>query len=269
MRQQCNEYIELRGIVAGPEVIYTQTEDDGKNKLHFLHVIADDVNTTADLNNKQQAVTLLYIMSLSLINELSLQSVVLPLMRGLTLRDSLTALKDAIKAVTESDHSAKSATSIKQIFIIATDAAEAAELIAALSGTTSSRSDTTSSERAATTNDETADLDEGTPQMQISLSPTDYDNDSYYGDIYRYLRDNVLPADNERARRTMFRSESMFIGEDNLLYCVSQPRSKKRKKSEQLQVQKVVPSKYVEVLLQYVHLALGHGGVDKTYITLK
>jgi len=268
VKRQCDEYVQQHGTIIGPEVVYTQTEAGSKQKMHFLHAIAED-STQSDLNSQLQAVTSLYIMSLSLINELALESIALSPLRGVSLRDSLMAFKEAIKAITESDQGTKFETSIKQIFIMAADRAETAEIIAALSDIASDRLDATDGKSDEINNDEDVVLDETMSQMQISLSPADYENDSYYGDIYRYLRDGTLPPNDDKARKTVFRSENMFIGDDDLLYNVTQPRCKKRNKSDQLQVQKVVPEKYIDVLLQYVHVALGHGGLDKTYLTLK
>lgn len=105
--------------------------------------------------------------------------------------------------------------------------------------------------------------------MQISLTPSDYLEDLYVGDIYRYLRDEILPDDHNKARVVLMKAENKFIGDDGLLYNIAQPRNTKRGNDDSVTIQKIVPEKYVGLLLEYMHIATGHCNIDKLFATIR
>jgi len=147
---------------------------------------------------------------------------------------------------------------------MALDEQVSADIIAALADTTANGQNT---ERLEPTQDEEV-TEETVRQMQISLKPKDYLEDRYYGDIYRYLQNGSLTHDDKKARHVMLLAENMYIGDDRLLYKVRQPRSRKHGNSGECYTQKVVPQKFVLLLLQYMHLATGHSQVDQLYATI-
>ena len=222
----------------------------------------------SDLKDQQQAATLLYIMALSLINELRVETTGIELLRNLPLRDSLIALQESIDAISVLEDNTRIAINIKQIFIIAQDANEAADIAAILGDIVKDRS-AVSVDEPISKQDDSKMQNEQKPKMEITLTAIDYEADPFYGDIYRYLRDDILPNDDRKARDTLMQAENKFIGEDGLLYNIAQPRGSKRGKREEIILQKVVPARFVPLLLQYMHVASGHSALDKLFGTIK
>jgi len=265
IKRQCNEYVKRHGATDGPEVVYTKSSHDKNGELHILHAIQNKRMMQANETDKKHEVTLLYIMAFSLMNELTLETAAIELLSDIPTRDSMIALRDAIDAISLSENGQTIGLSIKHILIMAPDEQQSADIIAALADTTAKGQNT---ERLDTEQDEEV-TNETTQQMQISLKPKDFLEDKYYGDIYRYIQGGILPHDDKKSRHVVLLSESMYIGDDKLLYKVTQPRSRKHGNSGDCYAVKVVPEKYVSLLLQYMHLATGHSQVDQLYSTLR
>jgi len=264
IKRQCTDHIKRYGLIEGPEVIYTKTTNDKGESVHIMHAIANK-HMQSDMTDKQHSAALLYIMTLSLINELALDTAGIELINSLPCRESINALKEAVDAISLSEDGTETNLKLNHIFIMAKDDQETVDIIAALADMKTSAQN---KDRVETKDDDDV-RDETCQKLQISLTPSDYLEDLYAGDIYRYLRDEILPVDENKARVVLMKADNKFIGNDGLLYNIAQPRNTKRGNSDSVTIQKIVPEKYVGLLLEYMHIATGHSNIDKLFATLK
>jgi len=108
-----------------------------------------------------------------------------------------------------------------------------------------------------------------------SILPTDYENDKYLSELYAFLKHNILPANDSVARQTLLLSEDFYIGDDNLLYRISVPRTQKQVRVQSTEIRLVLPQIYLSEVVKQCHDTLGHFSKERNFefyvldITLK
>ena len=83
-----------------------------------------------------------------------------------------------------------------------------------------------------------------------------------------YLADNILPEDEQVARKTVFESE-VYTLKDGVLYHIHEPRTKRRNLVTPVTTQLVVPTQLREEVLKGIHDQVGHPGFTKSYLLLR
>ena len=253
--EQCEEYIQEYGVINQPEVIYTVSE---KPKMHFMHMVTDTIEKERETEDKWKSAKLLYAMALSLANEFETKTVGSELLQGIPTRQSLDALYQAYEAISESGNGTCNRPTVNHILLLTNSTTEATEILAALGDDKFGHKDVEKEQVSKETEDNKSE--ETTQELQISLSPADYEQDQYYGDFYRYLRDGTIPNDEKKAKTVLLKADNMFIDTDGLLYCLSQPR-----KNNEIRHLRCIPEKYTDLLISYLHVNSAHQALDRTY----
>jgi hypothetical protein len=102
-----------------------------------------------------------------------------------------------------------------------------------------------------------------------SISPTDYENDKYLSELYAFLKHNILPANDSVARQILLMSEDFYIGDDNLLYRISVPRTKKQARVQSTEIRLALPQIYLSEVVKQCHDALGHFSKERNFEFLR
>ena len=98
----------------------------------------------------------------------------------------------------------------------------------------------------------------------------DYLDDKDTKDIANYLAYNVLPTANDAARRVILQAERFQLSEDKqILYHLHEPRSNRETQLQLPTLQKVIPNRYQQLVLQVYHTTLGHAGVQRMFLTMR
>ena len=86
--------------------------------------------------------------------------------------------------------------------------------------------------------------------------------------IFDYIQQDILPDDNNLARKTRFEAESYFI-RDNLLMHIYAPRNLNLDTPRSCYEQVVVPSQMKNQILTSFHDDLGHPGFERMYASIR
>jgi len=263
IQQQCHQYIMRHGSPISPELVVTKRTDDKNGNIYVLHIVDNLINVAQ--KERRHETILLYIMALSLADELKLDSLSLELLRHLPLNDSLDCLNEAINAISLQEDGTRTDLSIKRLILMPNNIKEAEQINDLLTELTGK-----SQQIHANTHMQSDDKsnDRQSKKLSIKLCPQDYISDPFYGDIYVYLSQNKLPDEDKLARDTILKAERMFISDDKLLYHLKSPRSAKKATDTPVICQRVIPDRYVELLLQYCHIISGHASVDILYANI-
>jgi hypothetical protein len=100
------------------------------------------------------------------------------------------------------------------------------------------------------------------------ISPTDYENDKYLSELYAYLKHNILPINDFVARQVLLMSEDFYIGDDNLLYRISVPRTKKQARVQSTEIRLALPQIYLAEVVKQCH-ELGHFSKERNFEFLR
>ena len=263
IQQQCHQYVMRYGQPIPPELVFTKRIDDKNGNLHVLHIVDNTINVAQ--KERRRETVLLYIMTLSLAEELKLESLSFELLGHLPINESLTCLHEAIDAISLLEHGARTDLSIKRLILMPNNIKEAEQinnLLTELTEKSQQIDANTRSQRDDKLNDQPI------KKLSIKLCPQDYISDPHYGPIYVYLSQNKLPDDDKLARDIILKAERMFISNDKLLYHLKTPRSIRKATDTPVTCQRVIPDRYVELLLQFYHIISGHASVDVLYANI-
>ena len=86
--------------------------------------------------------------------------------------------------------------------------------------------------------------------------------------IIWYLKDGILPKDNETARKVILRSENFFI-KNNQLFFVRQKRCKNNATNQPISEVICIPKNMQSLILARYHAELMHVGSEKLWLTLR
>jgi hypothetical protein len=89
-----------------------------------------------------------------------------------------------------------------------------------------------------------------------------------FSKIYAYLKHNILPADNESARRIILESEQ-YIVQDDMLFHMYVPRTKKLDRAYAVVKQLCIPTSLREIVTIQLHDNNAHIGFDRLFSTMK
>jgi len=99
------------------------------------------------------------------------------------------------------------------------------------------------------------------------ITTSDYLQDEELKHMYAYLRDGILTNDCKIDRLNILISDQYYL-ENDLLYRISLPRSKKVSRVQPLTQRLCVPKKYRLQLLRKYHDELGHFANERVYLTM-
>jgi len=92
--------------------------------------------------------------------------------------------------------------------------------------------------------------------------------DNNLAPIIWYLKDGILPADNDTARKIILRSEN-FIIKDNQLFFIRQKRRKNNATDQPISEAICVPQSMQTLILARYHAELMHVGAEKFWLTVR
>ena len=89
------------------------------------------------------------------------------------------------------------------------------------------------------------------------ISPSDYESDAEFGDIYRYIDSEQLTC-NARKDKPILIMADRYVIEHGLLYIVDTPRQKRLARIKPFIKRLCVPLRYRHDIIKYVHNNCGH-----------
>ena len=99
------------------------------------------------------------------------------------------------------------------------------------------------------------------------IEEMDYMEDDFFKPIYQYLKYDKLTENKETDKKTLLLSENYFL-ENNLLYKLSLPRTRKEQRVRNENYQLCIPQKHKDNLLLDWHNLCGHFGSNKLLPTI-
>ena len=106
--------------------------------------------------------------------------------------------------------------------------------------------------------------------LDLDITPGDYLADPEFASMYHFKSTGILPTDDKAARTVMLTHDLYTIeDEDNRLYKLTIPRSKRERTVKPLQKQLCLPLKYQRYSVEFVHRVLSHPSTERLYLTLK
>jgi len=106
----------------------------------------------------------------------------------------------------------------------------------------------------------TDEITENVDKPKITIG--DYLANTYFAAIYQYLKNDKLPADDEKAGKILLISDNYYI-ENDLLYKVSLPRGKKEQRVRSQYYQLCIPESHTTSFLNKWHRILGYFAANK------
>lgn len=260
-QQQCQEYITRHGEVSRNDMIYTKVDGD-QNPKYIFHGISPELQTMTD-NEKVREITEFYFKAFILADDLEINSMAIKFMVDPQL--NVMAFCAAIKSFL----SQSTSTHLLQHITIA--GIEDTKRIADLLSNQLAADQLAVDQHQHQTSPAQADADpiDMPHSATLRLTPADYIQDAYFGPMYKYKRDGEVPTSNQMATKVISQADMYFIGQDDLLYKLTEPRSKKQKRIEPLLIQLVIPKKYVSLVVRYLHAVMAHPALDVMFLSIR
>ena len=101
----------------------------------------------------------------------------------------------------------------------------------------------------------------------LNLQPSDYETDSEFSPMYKFLLNGELTGDDEIDRKTLLLVENYYIS-NGLLFKISLPRNKKEERMRPAYHQMCVPQPLRNALITDYHELVGHNGLHKMHLML-
>ena len=86
--------------------------------------------------------------------------------------------------------------------------------------------------------------------------------------LYAFLKYNILPSNDSVARQTLLMGEDFYIGDDDLLYRISVPRTKKQARVQSTEIRLALPQIYLSEVVKQCH-ELGHFSKERNFEFLR